>query len=250
MPARRRRTGSETESLLAVTGHRENHSGFPNNVSSDYYLEDDYIEDYTEPEPVMTARDRTNEFINTIQTLQGRNIARAVAVRDPKKSRVIQSHSEFMMIAKNIGKNIASTFAKLEKLTLCMCIVMVDVCRVIVKFFLVAKRKSLFDDRSAEIQELTYIIKGDLSSLNQQIAQLQEISKKQRRGTHGKHLQSHSSSVVLALQSKLATMSTDFKQVLEVRTENLKQQKNRRDQFSQSALPLPAVRNTQGLLNI
>lgn len=104
-----------------------------------------------------------------------------------------------------------------------------------------AKRKSLFDDRSAEIQELTYIIKGDLNSLNQQIARLQEISKNQRAITNGKHLQTHSSSVVLALQSKLASMSTDFKQILEVRTENLKHQKNRRDQFSQgpvaSSLP-------------
>lgn len=99
--------------------------------------------------------------------------------------------------------------------------------------FIVAKRKSLFDDRASEIQELTYIIKSDLNSLNQQIAKLQEVSKMQRTSSTGKHLQSHSSSVVLALQSKLASMSTDFKQILEVRTENLKQQKNRRDQFSQ-----------------
>lgn len=99
-----------------------------------------------------------------------------------------------------------------------------------------AKRKSLFDDRSAEIQELTYIIKSDLNSLNQQIAQLQDVSKRQRHTTNGKHLQSHSTSVVLALQSKLASMSTDFKQILDVRTENLKQQKNRRDQFSQGAI--------------
>lgn len=108
-----------------------------------------------------------------------------------------------------------------------------------------AKKKSLFDDRSAEIQELTYIIKGDLGSLNQHIARLQDISKAQRHNSNGKHLQSHSSSVVLALQSKLASMSTDFKQILEVRTENLKHQKNRRDQFSQgpvaSSLPPSAV---------
>lgn len=51
--------------------------------------------------------------------MQGRNIARAVAVRDPMKSKAIQSHSEFMLIAKNVGRNIASTYAKLEKLTLC-----------------------------------------------------------------------------------------------------------------------------------
>lgn len=106
--------------------------------------------------------------------------------------------------------------------------------------FAVAKKKTLFDDRPQEIQELTYIIKGDLNALNQQIARLQDISKDQRRTTNGKHLVSHSSNMVLALQSKLASMSTDFKQILEVRTENLKHQKTRRDQFSQGPGPLAA----------
>nr|CAD7259830.1 unnamed protein product [Timema shepardi] len=110
----------------------------------------------------------------------------------------------------------------------------------------VAKRKSLFNDRPTEIQELTYIIKEDLNSLNLQIAKLQDISRNQRQSQeNGKHLLSHSSSVVLALQSKLATMSSEFKQVLEVRTENLKQQKSRREQFSQgpvsSSLPPSAI---------
>lgn len=70
-----------------------------------------------------------------------------------------------------------------------------------------AKKKSLFDDRPTEIQELTYIIKGDLSSLNQQIARLGEMP----RGRRSMH--SHSSSVVVALQSRLASMSNQFKQV-------------------------------------
>ncbi|XP_056642241.1 syntaxin-5 [Diorhabda carinulata] len=234
MLPRRRRTGSENEPQILIGNDNywsnskpktinQINSVYPNNVTTEYYLDEDYIEDYTEPELVMTAKDRTTEFVNTIQTLQGRNIARAVAARDPKKSWAIQSHSEFMLIAKNVGKNIASTYTKLEKLTL------------------LAKRKSLFDDRTAEIQELTYIIKSDLSNLNQQIAQLQDVSKKQRQGSGGKHLQSHSSSVVLALQSKLASMSTDFKQVLEIRTENLRHQKNRRDQFSQGGLPPPNI---------
>ncbi|XP_030760995.1 syntaxin-5 [Sitophilus oryzae] len=230
MLPRRRRTGSENESIDTYnegTWSKSNkfnqiNNLYPNNVSESYYLED-YIEDYTELEPIMTARDRTGEFVNTIQTLQGRNIARAVYTKDPKRSKIIQGHSEFMLIAKNVGRNIASTYAKLEKLTL------------------LAKRKSLFDDRSAEIQELTYIIKGDLGSLNQQIAQLQSLSKQQRDSRNGKHLQSHSSNIVLALQSKLATMSTDFKQILEVRTENLKHQKTRREQFSQGGLPPPSA---------
>ncbi|KAH8271034.1 hypothetical protein KR018_001216 [Drosophila ironensis] len=184
-------------------------------------------EDQSEAEPeaeifVMAARDRTGEFANAIRSLQARNITRAVNIRDPRKAKQVQSYSEFMMVAKFVGKNIASTYAKLEKLTM------------------LAKKKSLFDDRPQEIQELTYIIKGDLNALNQQIARLQEISKDQRRHTSGKHLVSHSSNMVLALQSKLASMSTDFKQILEVRTENLKQQKTRRDQFSQGPGPLAA----------
>lgn len=126
MLPRRRRTGSETEPLVVVGNDRywnqslpRQVTAFPNNVTPDYYLDEEIVEDYTEPEPVMTARDRTTEFINTIQTMQGRNIARAVAFRDPKKSKLIQNHTEFMNIAKNVGKNIASTYSKLEKLTLC-----------------------------------------------------------------------------------------------------------------------------------
>ncbi|KAL1400389.1 hypothetical protein quinque_009072 [Culex quinquefasciatus] len=200
-----------------------------------YFDEQEREDDDDEPEFIMTARDRSTEFANAIRSLQGRNIQRAVNVRDPRKAKQLQSYSEFMMIAKHIGKNIASTYTKLEKLTM------------------LAKRKTLFDDRPAEIQELTYIIKGDLNSLNQQIARLQDVSKSQRKSTTGKHLLSHSSNMVVALQAKLANMSSDFKQVLEVRTENLKQQKTRRDQFSQgpisSSLPPSTMRgSTQGSL--
>ena len=38
--------------------------------------------------------------------------------------------------------------------------------------------------------------------------------------------------MVVQLQAKLASMSNNFKQVLEVRTENLKSQKSRAEQFS------------------
>ncbi|PNF42970.1 Syntaxin-5 [Cryptotermes secundus] len=125
-----------------------------------------------------------------------------------------------------------STYIKLEDLTL------------------VAKRKSLFNDRSAEIQELTRIIRCDLNSLNQQIAKLQELARNQRQSQQNAHqLLSHSSSVVLALQSKLASMSTEFQQALAVRTENLKQQKNRSNQLFpgpvSSSFPPPALAGHQ-----
>lgn len=64
--------------------------------------------------------------------------------------------------------------------------------------FSVCKRESNFNGKQGEIQELTYIIKQDINSLNGQIAQLQQLAHQQRGG--GKHLQSHSNSVVLSLQ--------------------------------------------------
>merc|ERR1712020_145450 len=88
-----------------------------------------------------------------------------------------------------------------------------------------------------------------MNQLNRQIGQLRQIAKAQQADlTSGKgrqHQATHSTSVVVALQSRLASMTSDFKQVLEVRTENLKESRSRQQQFSQSAvttsLPQSAV---------
>jgi len=154
-----------------------------------------------------SSRDRTAEFRNTVQSLRGRQNG---AVRS---ARSVRQNSEFINIAKSISQDITNTYTKLEKLTL------------------LCKRKTIFDDKPVEIQELTYIIKHDIAELNKQISQLQNIAKAQR-AAQGHHQQSHSSGVVVQLQAKLASMSNNFKQVLEVRTENLKSQKSRAEQFS------------------
>ena len=136
-----------------------------------------------------------------------------------QKAQLTAQSAQFMKIARSNGKDITNTYTKLEKLTL------------------LARRKTLFDDRPQEIQELTYIIKEDMNMLNRQIGQLQQIAKAQRAaGIQGRHQQSHSSSVVVALQSKLAAMTSNFKEVLEVRTENLKETKSRSEQFSQGSV--------------
>uniref|UniRef100_A0A674MLY9 Syntaxin-5 n=1 Tax=Takifugu rubripes TaxID=31033 RepID=A0A674MLY9_TAKRU len=162
----------------------------------------------------MTCRDRTLEFQSACKSLQGRPVFM------------------FLNLCRRIGKDLSNTFAKLEKLTI------------------LAKRKSLFDDKAVEIEELTYIIKQDINSLNKQIAQLQNLVRS--RGTpSGRHIQTHSNTIVVSLQSKLASMSNDFKSVLEVRTENLKQQRSRREQFSQppaSSSPLMANNFKSSLL--
>lgn len=96
----------------------------------------------------------------------------------------------------------------------------------------VAKRKTLFDDRPVEISELTYIIKRDIASLNQQISQLQSITQSgQGLSGRGKQAEEHSNNVVVMLQGKLASTSMGFKDVLEIRTQNMKASKARTDQF-------------------
>ncbi|KAM3919182.1 syntaxin-5 [Leptodactylus fuscus] len=177
------------------------------------------------PTDNMSCRDRTAEFMSACKSLRGRQ--NGVPLSNPSLNAVKQ-RSEFTLMAKRIGKDLSNTFTKLEKLTI------------------LAKRKSLFDDKAVEIEELTYIIKQDINSLNQQIAQLQSFVRA-RGSQSGRHLQTHSNTVVVSLQSKLASMSNDFKSVLEVRTENLKQQRSRRDQFSQSQVSsLPLHHNSMG----
>ncbi|KAM3824509.1 syntaxin-5 isoform 1-T1 [Vipera latastei] len=177
------------------------------------------------PQPhwdAMSCQDRTLEFRSACKSLQSRE--NGLHVNKPAQSGAIRQRSEFTLMAKRIGKDLSNTFAKLEKLTI------------------LAKRKSLFDDKAVEIEELTYIIKQDINSLNKQIAQLQEFVKA-KGSLSGRHVQTHSNTVVVSLQSKLASMSNDFKSVLEVRTENLKQQKSRREQFSRppvATMPLSA----------
>lgn len=78
------------------------------------------IERDTEILEIMASRDRTGEFFTAIRSMQGRNITKAVNIRDPRKVSQLHSYSEFMTIAKHIGKNIAGTYSKLEKLTICM----------------------------------------------------------------------------------------------------------------------------------
>ena len=85
-----------------------------------------------------------------------------------------------------------------------------------------AKRKTLFDDKSTEISELIYVIKHDISELNNDIANLQTFvkqSKNSSRGRGKKERDEHSDTVVVLLQSKLANTSMGFKDVLEIRTQ-------------------------------
>lgn len=155
-------------------------------------------------------RDRTGEFQSVIRSISSKQQQSNGSAKPVSK---LQQRSQFMQAARKIGRDLAHTCEKLEKLTL------------------LVKRKSLFDDQPMEIQELTYIIKQDINQLNSEIDNLQKFSREKQ--SNSKHKQLHSSTVVISLQSRLANVSCDLKNVLETRTESMKEQKARREQFTQ-----------------
>ncbi|KAI2605429.1 putative ER-golgi SNARE complex subunit [Hypoxylon fragiforme] len=196
---------------------------------------------------VTSIQDRTSEFKSVLTQVQRRQASSKISAQrrslltDSQKSAAngdAQPHrrSEFARRAAEIGRGIAATMGKLEKLAQ------------------LAKRKTLFDDRPIEINELTFIIKQDLSSLNQQISGLQTLS----RQMHPKADQEgeHNKNIVLMLQGKLSDVGANFKDVLEVRTKNIQASRSRTENFissvsqhaqpalqQQSASPLYATPN-------
>lgn len=84
---------------------------------------------------------------------------------------------------------------------------------------LVVISKSLFEDNSTEIQELTLVIKEKLGELNREILKLQEISKNPKLLHGSEDLHAHAHQVILVLQSKLAQISSSFKDTLTSRTQ-------------------------------
>jgi syntaxin 5 len=95
-----------------------------------------------------------------------------------------------------------------------------------------ARRKTLFDN-PVEINELTFVIKQDLSGLNQQIAGLQTVVRSSQQG--GKSQESeHNKNVVLLLQGKLTDVSASFRETLEMRTKTIQASRSRQENFLSS----------------
>ncbi|KAG9290007.1 hypothetical protein G9A89_010313 [Geosiphon pyriformis] len=177
----------------------------------------------------MSMKDRTSEFHTAVESIRSRasgsvgsfnsrNLEhrRPLLVENKSGNNERINKSEFARMASAIGRDINVTAAKLQKLTK------------------LAKRKTLFDDRPIEISELTFIIKQDIAKLNKQIALLQQYVRDHKK--RNKQADEHSSNVVVMLQSKLANTSMSFKDVLEIRTQNMKLSKDRKEQFMFSNL--------------
>lgn len=178
-----------------------------------------------------SIQDRTPEFRSILQQAQKRLAQSKTSAQHPQNAVATpptrKQRSEFARNAAGIGRGIADTMSKLERLAM------------------LAKRKTLFDDRPVEIAELTYVIKQDLAALNQQIGNLSQLSRSQhpnaKTGADQEGL--HNENVVVMLQSKLANVGGSFKEVLEVRSKNVQASRSRQDNFVSSVSHSAAAQN-------
>ena len=86
--------------------------------------------------------------------------------------------------------------------------------------FAVAKRSSMFDDPIREIQEMTALIKNDITSLNVAITDLQTIQNMEiAEGNYSEDRVVHSTAVCDDLKSRLMGATKRLQDVLTTRTE-------------------------------
>ncbi|KAM9946585.1 hypothetical protein ACTFIW_003720 [Dictyostelium discoideum] len=158
----------------------------------------------------MVFKDRTSEFGNLAETLRRKQEQNGTISHKGKKQH--SQKSQFSYAAAEISKGVFETSEKLIKLTN------------------MAKNTKLFMDSSAQIEELTFIIKQDIQKLNKDLSSLDQYVKSSRQPN--KQTGDHSETIVGFLNLKLSNATKDFKDILEVRTESLKQQQEKKDSFS------------------
>ncbi|XP_027355349.1 syntaxin-32-like isoform X2 [Abrus precatorius] len=170
-------------------------------------------------------RDRTQEFHSITERLKksgsgsnGPSSSSTSSSKSEEQRSTIANQSEFNRRASKIGYGIHQTSQKLAKLAK------------------LAKRTSVFDDPTMEIQELTSVIKQDITALNSAVVDLQLLSNSRNEsGNVSADTTSHSTTVVDDLKTRLMSTTKEFKDVLTMRTENMKVHENRRQLFSSSA---------------
>lgn len=168
-----------------------------------------------------SIRDRTQEFLGIAERVKKsvslqNGPSGSGSKRDEPPRSAVALQSEFNRRASKIGFGIHQTSQKLAKLAK------------------LAKRTSVFDDPTMEIQELTAVIKQDITALNSAVVDLQFLSSS-RNENISSDTTTHSTTVVDDLKNRLMSTTKEFKEVLTMRTENLKVHDNRRQLFSSSA---------------
>ncbi|XP_052186885.1 syntaxin-31 [Diospyros lotus] len=186
---------------------------------------------------VSTYRDRTSEFRSLFQTLKkigGVADSDNASQNASSSSRlpVTSYRSEFNTKASRIGLGIHETSLKIARLAK------------------LAKKSSIFDDPIKEIQELTSLIKDEITTLNVAVSDLQTLQNVEiADGDYSEDRVVHSTTVCDDLKNKLMGAAKQFQNVLTTRTENIKAHENRKQIFSTNVARENPLRHPTNTVN-
>lgn len=154
------------------------------------------------------AYDRTQEFVEAAERLGLPGIAGRT---DPKKH-YSDADRQFNALAAEMGNTLHSTSLKLQELAK------------------LARQSGIYNDKTAQIQELTFEIRKTISALNLKVDTLEKAGA--NVGGGGGHSKQHYVTVTEVLKTRLLDVTKEFKDILLLRTENLKRQDRRRNLYS------------------
>ncbi|POM59611.1 Syntaxin-like protein [Phytophthora palmivora] len=94
---------------------------------------------------------------------------------------------------------------------------------------------NMFNDPTEAINELAALVKKDITDINMQLDNLQEYINSKRQSAPSRQAAKHSDAIVSLMKSDLMATTRGFKDILEVRQENMKLQQSRRARYGKTA---------------
>lgn len=178
------------------------------------------------------AHDRTNEFFAIVKSIQSKpqylpKMQEATELRARRGQGVkssdtaLASYADFMNRSRATARDLVKAYSRLQELSQ------------------LSRKTTLYDweETSRQLNQLILVVKQDIRNLTAQVEELKKLqsvnpsfSSSYRSKSH--NMESHASTVILNLQQSLASMSSDFKATLEIRSQNQQKQAARRQQFS------------------
>jgi len=165
----------------------------------------------------MRVNDRTQEFHATVESMLSRRpFNETFGLLNREKN-----ETQFYKIAMGIGKENEDIKIKLKKLSE------------------LVHQNTLLDDKLPEITQMIQIIKIDISKMNTEVTAFQSAFKDRRIPyILNRYSLENANNIISSLQTKLLDTSNEFKDILELRTKIMREQKQRKEQYSSGGINL------------
>ncbi|OEH74046.1 putative syntaxin [Cyclospora cayetanensis] len=152
--------------------------------------------------------DRTHEFVEAAERLG----LSGGSERAEQRRHFSDTDQQFNALAAEMGNALHSTSLKLQELGK------------------LARQCGIYNDKTAQIQELTFEIRKTINVLNHKTDLLAKLGANVGGGSG--HSRQHYVTVTEVLKTRLLDVTKEFKDILTLRTENLKRQDRRRNLYS------------------